>query len=155
MEWLWIEKYLFCAKKIAELTLMEHKMPTFYLLLKTPFFLKIFGKILTPSEVSSTAMSSHLLMMMIVMMMSTVTSSDDPWWGLLRSAAMSSHLLGLFLTLLALIGFFFNIYIVLALVLTKQVSPVNLTLYQNSTLKAARFSGSSTVVRFTTVLQLL
>ena len=61
------------------------------------------------------------------------------------SATMSSHLLGLFLTLLALIGFFFNIYIVLALVLTKQVSPVNLTLYQNSTLKAARFSGSSTI----------
>ena len=61
------------------------------------------------------------------------------------SAAMSSHLLGLFLTLLALIGFFFNIYIVLALVLTKQVSPVNLTLYQNSTLKASRFSGSCTI----------
>ena len=65
-------------KKIAELILMEHKLPTFYLSLKTPLFLKIFGKILTPTEVSSTAMSLHLLMMMIVMMMPTVTSSDDP-----------------------------------------------------------------------------
>ena len=65
-------------QKIAELILMEHKLPTFFLLLKTPFFLKIFGKILTPSEVYSAAITSHLLMMMIVMMMSTVTSSDDP-----------------------------------------------------------------------------
>ena len=38
------------------------------------------------------------------------------------TVTMTEMLMGIILTLLALIGFFFNIYIVLALVLTKQVS---------------------------------
>ena len=38
------------------------------------------------------------------------------------TVTMTEMLMGIVLTLLALIGFFFNIYIVLALVLTKQVS---------------------------------
>ena len=38
-------------------------------------------------------------------------------------ARMTELILGLLLSLLALLGFLFNIYIVLALLLTKQVSP--------------------------------
>ena len=54
---------------------------------------------------------------------------------------MTELLLGIFLSLLALVGFLFNIYIVLALVLTKQVGETDFLTREGPVPFASKNSG--------------